>query len=125
MAAGPGRGQAKVEGSSLKAWRDAGSGAREVVECSAPAVIATDKGINEPRYSNLRAIMMAKRKKIAVKGAGDLGLDAGQVGALQVHTSSCRTGTSPARPAGRMLDGEPAQQVKELVSLLRNEAKVL
>ena len=115
----------EVEGSSLKAWRDAGSGAREIVECTVPAVISTDKGINEPRYSNLRAIMMAKRKKIAVKGASELGLDAGQVGAAGAHVKLTNWGLPPARPAGRMLEGEPAQQVKELVSLLRNEAKVL
>jgi electron transfer flavoprotein beta subunit len=115
----------EVEGGSLKAWRDAGSGAREVVESGIPAVISTDKGLNEPRYSNLRAIMMAKRKKIAVKGAGDLGLDPGQVGAAGAYVKLSNWGLPPARPAGRMLDGEPAQQVKELVSLLRNEAKVL
>lgn len=115
----------EVDGGSLKAWRDAGSGSKEVVESPIPAVISTDKGLNEPRYSNLRAIMMAKRKKIAVKGAGDLGLEAGQVGASGAHVKLSNWGMPPARPAGRMLDGEPSQQVKELVSLLRNEAKVL
>jgi len=115
----------EVEGGKAKAWRDAGGGAREIVETSLPAVISTDKGINEPRYSNLRAIMMAKRKKIAVKGAGDLGLDAGQVGSAGAQVQVSNWSLPPARPPGRMLDGDVDSQVSQLVSLLRDEAKVL
>ncbi len=115
----------EVDGGSAKAWRDAGGGAREIVQTSLPAVISTDKGINEPRYSNLRAIMMAKKKKIAVKGAGDLGLDAGQVGAAGAKVKTTGWSLPPARPPGRMLDGDVDSQVSQLVSLLRDEAKVI
>ena len=115
----------EVGDGSLKAWRDAGGGAREVVESSLPAVISTDKGLNEPRYSNLRAIMMAKRKKIAVKSACDLGLDASSVGAAGAQVSVSNWGLPPARPAGRLITGDAATQAKELVRLLREEAKVV
>ena len=47
------------------------------------------------------------------------------VGAAGAFVKLSSWGLPPARPAGRMLEGEPAQQAKELVSLLRNEAKVL
>ncbi len=105
-----------------KAWRQAGSGTREVVTCALPAVISADKGLNEPRYAKLKGIMMAKRKKIEVKDASALGLDAATLGS-QVTVSNY--GPPAARPAGRILSGSTAEQVKELVSLLRNEAKVI
>jgi hypothetical protein len=31
----------------------------------------------------------------------------------------------PARPAGRLIEGEPEDQVKKLVELLHTEAKVI
>jgi electron transfer flavoprotein beta subunit len=34
-------------------------------------------------------------------------------------------GAPPSRPAGRILQGDIGAQVKELVELLRNEAKVI
>ena len=37
--------------------------------------------INTPRYPALKAIMAAKKKPLEKVGLGELGLDAGQVGA--------------------------------------------
>ena len=39
-------------------------GGREVVELTLPAVLTTDKGLNEPRYASLKGIMAAKKKPI-------------------------------------------------------------
>ena len=39
-----------------------------------PAVIAWDKGKQQPRYPSLRGIMAAKKKPLAVKTAAELGL---------------------------------------------------
>jgi len=109
----------------VKAWRAAGGGARDVVEAALPLVITCDKGLNEPRYASLKGIMMAKRKKIAVKGAGDLGLDAATVGAGAALVTEDNWSLPPERPAGRILEGDDAARVKELVGLLRDEAKVI
>ena len=115
----------EVSGDSFKAWRQSGGGVRDVVAGSLPAVISADKGMNTPRYAKLRGIMMAKRKKIPVKGAADLGLDAGSVGAAGAKVKLSGWGEPPARPPGRTLSGDVPSMVKELVTLLRDEAKVL
>src|SRR2546426_12586617 len=42
-------------------------GGVEVVEFPLPAVLTTDKGLNEPRYPALKGIMAAKKKPLDVK----------------------------------------------------------
>ncbi len=110
---------------SLRARRPAGGGATEVVEAPLPVVISCDKGLNEPRYASLRGIMMAKKKKIAVLGVGDLGLDPSQVGAAAAMVAESNWSEPPPRPPGRILEGDTPQVVAELVRLLREEAKVI
>jgi electron transfer flavoprotein beta subunit len=92
-------------------------GAVEVLEVPLPAVITVERGINEPRYPSLPGIMKAKRTPITVRTAGDVA-PSGRVELLGLTTP-------PRRQAGRILDGEPAQVVKELVRLLHEEVKVL
>ncbi|MCB9777788.1 MAG: electron transfer flavoprotein subunit beta/FixA family protein [Alphaproteobacteria bacterium] len=117
--------QLEVTGAGAKAWRAAGGGARDVVEVGLPAVIGCDKGLNQPRYASLKGIMMAKRKKIDVKGAGAIGVDAGSVGASAALVSETNWGEPPARPPGRVLQGDDAARVKALVAALRDEVKVI
>jgi len=89
-------------------------GGREVVEVALPAVLTTDKGLNEPRYASLKGIMAAKKKPIeerpAVPGEPNL-----EVTALALP---------PPRAAGRIV-GEGTAAVPELVRLLREEARVI
>ena len=115
----------ELDGDTLTATRPAGGGNSDVVKASLPAVVSTDKGLNSPRFASLRGIMMAKRKKIDVWGAGDLGLDAGSVGAGAALVEEISTSLPPARPSGHMIDGDASAQARELVRLLRDEAKVL
>ena len=115
----------EVSAGSVKAWRQAGGGKREVVELSTPCVITADKGLNTPRYPTLPGIMMAKRKPLEVLDAAALGIDAASVGAAASSVSLGNWSSPPARPPGRILEGEPQQVVSELITLLRDEAKVL
>lgn len=97
-----------------------------VTEGSLPAVFTTDKGINEPRYANLKGIMAAKKKTIVEKSLAGLGLDAGQVGvsASGVRLEGCEF--PPKRQGGRIIEGgSVGEKVAELVRLLREEAKVI
>jgi electron transfer flavoprotein beta subunit len=111
-----------TDGTTFQATREVGGGKAEVCTGNLPVVITCDRGLNTPRYAKLPAIMKAKRKKIAKPSLADLGLSADDV-APAVEFSAY--GLPPARPAGRILEGEVDDQVKELVSLLRNEAKVV
>lgn len=115
----------ELSGGTFKAESEGDEG-KLVTEGSLPAVFTTDKGINEPRYANLKGIMAAKKKTIAEKSLADLSLDAGSVGeaASCVRMTSCEF---PAkRQGGRIIEGAGVQErVSELVRLLREEAKVI
>jgi electron transfer flavoprotein beta subunit len=89
-------------------------GGVEVVEFPLPAVLTTEKGLNEPRYPALKGIMAAKKKPLDVRPV-TLG-----AGGLEV------IGMTPpaARKDGKIV-GEGAGAVPELLRLLREEAKVL
>jgi len=102
-----------IEGAKGVAEREI-EGGIEVVDFQLPAVLTTDKGLNEPRYPALKGIMAAKKKPLDIKpvqpGAGTL-----EITALM---------PPPDRKEGRIV-GEGAGAVGELVRLLREEAKVL
>jgi electron transfer flavoprotein beta subunit len=114
----------ELTGETIKAWRPAGGGKREIVEVPLPAVISCDKALNKVRYPTLPGIMMAKKKPIEVLGASDLGLSVA-VGSAGALVSESSWSLPPARPEGRILEGDIPVVVKELVRLLREEAKVI
>jgi len=89
-------------------------GGVEVVEFRLPAVLTTDKGLNEPRYPALKGIMAAKKKPLEVKPTA---LEAGSLEVLALSPP-------PQRKDGRVV-GEGSAAVPELLRLLRDEAKVL
>jgi electron transfer flavoprotein beta subunit len=98
---------------TFKAEREIEIGS-EIVMGALPAVIAAQKGLNEPRYASLKGIMAAKKKTIEE-------LDAATVTA-GAHVSALAL--PPERPAGRKLEGEPTDQAKALIQALKDEAKV-
>lgn len=100
-------------------------GGEEVVEMTLPAMITCEKGLNEPRYASLPGIMKAKKKEIKVVSLADLSLEASQVGAAGAHSKLVRYQPLEERPPVKMISGEAAEQAKELVRLLREEAKVI
>lgn len=112
-----------VEGTTFKAEREI-EGAHETVEGSLPAVISTQKGLNEPRYPGIKGVMAARRKEIAVKDAAALNVK-GTVGGANVKVKIKEMMLPPERPQGRKIEGDADSAVKELVGLLHTEAHVL
>ena len=110
-----------VEGRAAVAHREI-EGAQERVSLTLPAVISAQKGLNEPRYETLKGIMAAKKKIIPVVTPFELGLTAEET-ASQVEIRKLET--PPAKAAGRVLTGAPEDTAKQLVELLRGEAKVI
>jgi electron transfer flavoprotein beta subunit len=100
-------------GTTAHAHREIEGGIEEVA-FTLPAVVAAQKGLNEPRYPSLKGIMAAKKKTIEERPAqsGDAVLE---VTALSLP---------PARSSGRII-GEGVAAVPELVRVLREEAKVI
>jgi len=111
-----------VEGDGFTAVRSVGGGAREKVTGKLPVVITAERGLNVPRYAKLPDIMKGKTKKVDAKNLAALGLSAADV-APAVTVSAF--GLPPGRAKGKMIAGDVATQAKELVRLLRDEAKVL
>jgi electron transfer flavoprotein beta subunit len=99
-------------------------GAHEIVECALPAVLTAQKGLNEPRYASLKGIMGAKKKPIAEKKLSEMGI----AEADPSNAKSCwrKLELPPPRKACHMIPADdPAAAGKELVRLLREEAKVI
>lgn len=105
---------------SAEVEREVEGGAKHRIALPLPALIAVNKGINSPRYASLPGIMKAKKKPIKGYTLGDLSLAEGDV-----KVKDTEFALPPERQAGKKIDGEPAQQAKELVRLLREEAKVI
>lgn len=110
-------------GRSVLVTRDA-EGGREKIRVQLPAVVSAQKGLREPRYASLMNIMKAKKKPISTKTLADLGLDGSIGGKVKVRTEVMEY--PPSRPPGRLVDGGTTEEkVRELVRLLREEARIL
>ncbi|GAB7386389.1 electron transfer flavoprotein subunit beta [Bacillaceae bacterium] len=111
----------QVEQGRAVAERDA-EGDSEVVETALPAVFTAQQGLNEPRYPSLPGIMKAKKKPLQRLTLDDLGLQPADV---EAKTERRGLFLPPQREAGKILQGEAKEQVRELVRLLRTEKKVI
>jgi len=89
-------------------------GGLETIEVALPAVVTTDLRLNEPRYASLPGIMKAKRKEMKVVPVASLGVDTTPKAKVLLYSP-------PKMRAG----GGRVADVAELVSKLKNEAKVL
>jgi len=94
--------------------RETDTGTETIQIKSTPAVITCDLRLNEPRYATLPNIMKAKKKKVEMLNADDLGVD------LAPHNKVLEVMEPPPRKAGVMVES-----VDDLIDKLKNEAKVL
>jgi electron transfer flavoprotein beta subunit len=89
-------------------------GGLEKIECSMPAIITAQRGLNEPRYASLKGIMAAKKIQIEEK---TVVLTDDNIEILKINYP-------PEKPPGKIV-GEGADAVPELIRLLKEEAKVI
>jgi electron transfer flavoprotein beta subunit len=106
---------------SVSRLGDAGT---EIVELTLPAVITVSDSINEPRLPQMRSIMMAKKKKIAVMDLAGLGTSFDEVGGNAAKSEIMEFMKSESRKAGQKFEGDAAEITAQVVNLLANEAKV-
>jgi len=86
----------------------------ETIEINLPAIVTCDLRLNEPRYASLPNIMKAKKKPIEKIVVKDLGVDVtNRIQQLKVEEPPKRKG------------GIKVKSVAELISKLKNEAKVI
>jgi electron transfer flavoprotein beta subunit len=86
----------------------------EIVEVDLPAIITTDLRLNEPRYVSLPGLIRARAKPIEVMTCDQLGVT------VRPRTTVLSTARPPRRTAGTRLES-----VEELITKLKQEAKVL
>jgi electron transfer flavoprotein beta subunit len=98
-------------------------GGTKEVAAPLPALIAAQRGLNDPRYASLPGIMKAKKKPLETKSLADVGLDAADLQPL-VKIKALK---APAeRKGGRVIEGDSVQaKAAELARLLHEEAKVI
>jgi len=89
-------------------------GGQETVKLTLPAIVTTDLRLNEPRYASLPNIMKARKKPIETVKPADLGVD------TTPRLKVIKVEEPPKRQAGVRV-----ASAAELVSKLRNEAKVI
>jgi len=89
-------------------------GGKEIIEANIPVIIGAQKGLNEPRYPNLKSIMAAKSKPIEE---------------IDATNSDSKTNIKemklPQVKSGGKIFSNGKDDVPELVRLLREEAKVI
>jgi electron transfer flavoprotein beta subunit len=102
-----------IENGKLTAEREI-EGGKEIVELALPAVVAAQRGLNNPRYPNLKGIMQAKSKPIEER----------PLSFTENKTEVLSMSLPKPKPKGKII-GTDASVVPELVKLLREEAKVI
>ncbi|HEY6780189.1 MAG TPA: electron transfer flavoprotein subunit beta/FixA family protein [Thermoleophilaceae bacterium] len=113
-----------VESDSLRCERQAEYG-YDTVSVAIPAVISVGDAINEPRYPSLKAIMGAKKKPLDKKGTGDVGIEAGKVGAEGSQTAVLSINPPPAKQAGEIIEDEDTNETVEKIVAWLDERKLL
>ena len=103
----------ELKDKSMQVTREVDEGL-ETIEINLPAIVTCDLRLNEPRYASLPNIMKAKKKPIEQLIAKDLGVDiSNRIQQLKVEEPPKRKG------------GIKVANVAELISKLKNEAKVI
>ena len=102
------------------------AGGTAVIEADLPVLFTTQKGLNEPRYASMPNIMKAKKKPLAKKTLADIGISPQEVGKAGAKAKVIKLSLPSPRKAGMMIEGEtPEQKAAQLVTLLREKAKVI
>jgi electron transfer flavoprotein beta subunit len=105
-----------IDGTKVTAEKEV-EGGRETIELELPAIIAAQKGLNEPRYPSLPNIMKAKQKPIQEIA-----------GSPSAARTEVVTMTKPDKKRVNKiikLDGNAPATAHELARLLHEEAKVI
>lgn len=106
-----------INGTTIEATHDTDSG-NETVKLSLPAVITTQQGLNEPRYPTLPNIMKAKRKELRKATLADYAAHA-------PLTKIAGEAIQVKARLNKVLTGDASETARQLITLLRDEAKVI
>lgn len=87
-------------------------GGKEILQCSLPMIVSASEGMAEPRIPNMRGIMGARSKPLAVNAPAE----------VDMLSQLIRYDKPQARSQVKLIDAENAGQ---LIDILHNEAKII
>ena len=92
-----------------------------MIEAALPVLFTAQKGINEPRYPNFRAMMKAKKRPYQTLELKDIGLGMDDVGQRGARIKIRSLSYPRKRESGLIIQGNSARtKAAELARLLRN-----
>jgi electron transfer flavoprotein beta subunit len=101
-------------------------GGREVVEVQLPALLTTQKGLNEPRVPLITGVMKAMRAAIPSIDPCSLGIAKEDINTDASRVIVLSYEPPKKRPPVKIIEGEtPEEKVKNLMKVLKEEAKAI
>jgi electron transfer flavoprotein beta subunit len=107
-----------------KATREVENG-KEILSCPLPALFTCQKGLNIPRIPLVMNVMKAMKAQIKKVDLTALGLSAADVGGHVAKIKVRKYLSPPKRDPVKMIKEDFPENVKVLVKLLKEEAKVI
>ena len=107
--------EVQVNDRTLRVKRELEGGWFQWIAMPLPAVLTIQSGINQLRYATLKGIMAAKKKEVKVVAAPAGAAARQRITSVYMPEKVKQT---------RMIDGAPAEAAKELVRVLREDARV-
>ena len=108
--------EVQVAPPAVRVKRELEGGWFQWVSMPLPAVLTIQSGINQLRYATLKGIMAAKKKEIKAVAPGAVSAAKTRIASLYAPEKTKKT---------HLVEGTPAAAAKELVRLLREEARVI
>ena len=90
-----------------------------------PFLVSCQKGLNEPRLPSLKGIMAAKKKEIQKLSSSDLDLDLQLLDSQKKYLKEVKLSLPPERKKGIILEGSDEEKVKQLVTTICEEEKII
>jgi len=101
-------------------------GGREVVEVQLPALLTTQKGLNEPRVPLITGVMKAMKAAIPSIDPCSLGIAKEDINTDASRVIILSYEPPEKRPPVKIIEGEtPEEKVKNLMKVLKEEAKAI
>lgn len=98
---------------------------KEFLLCPLPALFTCQKGLNTPRIPLVMNVMKAMKAQIKKIDLSSLGIGSEEIGIISARARVQKYLPSPKRPPVKMIKEDFPENVRILVKLLREEAKVI
>jgi electron transfer flavoprotein beta subunit len=112
------------DGKSARVSRQIEGGTQHMV-CPLPAVLTAQKGLNVPRIPQVMGMMKAMKAQVKKLDLAALGVDPRLVGEAGQKVRTLGYFPPPKRSTAKMMEEDFPENVRNLVKLLKEEAKAL